>query len=105
MARHEAASGMETQLSSCLQNLHTLNRPGGDPVDSGAAKPASNSYVSGAKESGIVSSITEEQNLSNTELRGEDLANERTGSEAFPGHQKNKRILEVKEALNRISSD
>ena len=93
-------SGMETQLSSCFQNLHCVNRSGVGPVDSDTPKPVSNSYVSGAKESGIVCS--EEQNVSNTELRGEDSANERTGSEAFPGHQKNKRILEVKEDLTEF---
>ena len=100
LTQNEMSSETDTHLSSCLQNLSVnknLQNSDVEPVNTNTTKNVSNSCcVSEARDSSNFFSTTEEQNLSNTEAADGNVATGRHCVAAFPGHQKNKRILEVK---------
>ena len=87
---------MEGHLSSCLDHLNIVNNSDVGTVNSVTTKDVLSSCCE-ARDSSHFHPTSDKQNLSSTEPSGGDLATGRHCVEAFPGHQKDKRILEVKE--------
>ena len=96
MTQEEEFAEKNTNSSSHSENSHALNSSDVVPVDYVTKEGlSSNSCASQATDHNLVDSVNDKLDLSSTVLTEDNLTSVRHCVEAFPGHQKNKRILEV----------
>ena len=90
-----------TTLSTCVDNLSIVNADVVSVnIDITKKDVSSPCHVSEATDSSLLCSSTDNSNLSSTELTDDcDLSAARHCVHTYPGHQKNTRILEVKDIL------
>lgn len=106
MTREEKFTEKETNSSSCLENSHALNSPDVVPVDSVTKEDvSSNSCASEVTDRVLEGSVNDQLNSSSTESTEDNLTSGRHCVEAFPGQQKKKTILEVKQNFITIITD
>lgn len=99
MTRDRASVEKETNSSSCLENSQAVNNSDVTPADFVTKEDVSSSSCpSEVTDYSPLGSVTKEKhNTSSAESTEDDLTSGRHCVEAYPGHKKNKRILEVKE--------
>lgn len=86
-------------MSSCLENSQAVNNSDVTPADFVTKEDVSSSSCpSEVTDYSPLGSVTKEKhNTSSAESTEDDLTTGRHCIETYPGHKKNKRILEVKE--------
>jgi len=84
-----------------LENSHAVSNPDVSPIDFAATKDiVRSSCVSKETDCSLFGSVNEKLNSSSTESTVDNnLMSGRHCDEAFPGHQKKKRVFEVKDSL------
>lgn len=101
-AKREKFPEKETNLSrKCLENSNAVSNPDVSPVDFAATKNIVRSSCTFEEpDCSLFGSVKENLNSSSPESTEENnLTSGRHCVEVFPGHQKKKRVFEVKDSL------
>lgn len=105
MAREEEFMEKDTNSSRCLENSHALNSTNVVPVDSVTKKDvSSNRCSSEVTDCSLVGLVNDKLNSASVESTADNLTPGRNCVQAFPGHQKKKRVLEVKESFIKTAT-
>lgn len=104
MTREEEFMEKDTNSTRFLENSHALNSSDVVPVDSVRKENVLSNSASEVTDCSLVGSVNEKLNSTSLESTADNLTPGRNCVQAFPGHQKKKRVLEVKESFIKTAT-